>query len=143
MTRRDLLATSAALPAAASVLSGASLSAAAEPGRRIRLAVSTYSYWHFTPRKFPIEKVIEEAAAIGFDGVEILHRQMENESPAYINRLKQLAFRNGLSLPMLSIHQNFVSPDAAVRKENIDHTIRAIGLAAQLGIPAIRINSGR
>ena len=27
----------------------------------IRLAVSTYSYWHFDPVKYPIEKVIEHA----------------------------------------------------------------------------------
>ncbi len=143
MTRRDLLAASTALPAATSLLPGATLPAAARPGRRIRLAVSTYSYWHFKPPKFPIEKVIEEAAAIGFEGVEILHRQMEDESPAYINRLKQAAFRNGLSLPLLSIHQNFVSPDPAERRKHIEHTIRTIGLAAQFGIPAIRLNSGR
>ena len=49
----------------------AAISAAA--GNRIRLAVSTYSYWHFKPEKYPIEKVIEDAARLGFDGVEVLH----------------------------------------------------------------------
>jgi sugar phosphate isomerase/epimerase len=135
MTRRHLLA----LPALAALQAPA----ASAEARRIRLAVSTYSYWHFKPQKYPIEKVIEDAAAIGFEGVEILHRQMEEEAPAYINRIKQAAFRNGLSLPMLSIHQNFVSPDPAARKKDIDHTIRTIGIAAQFGIPAIRLNSGR
>jgi hypothetical protein len=48
---------------------------------KIRIGVSTYSYWHFDKVKYPIEKVIENAAKIGFDGVEILHRQMENETP--------------------------------------------------------------
>lgn len=51
----------------------------------IRLIVSTYSYWHFEPEKYPIEKVIENAARIGFDGVEILHRQMENETVSYLS----------------------------------------------------------
>jgi sugar phosphate isomerase/epimerase len=110
---------------------------------RARIAVSTYSYWHFRQPKYPIEKVIEDAARLGFDGVEILHRQMENESPVYMNDLKQLAFRNGLALPMLSIHQDFVSPDAAERRKHIEHTERCIGLAAQMGIPAVRLNSGR
>ena len=99
----------------------------------IKLAVSTYSYWHFTPEKYPIEKVIENAAAIGFDGVEILHRQMKNETPGYVNDLKRAAFRHGLSFPMLSIHQDFVDPDPAKRQEGIDHTIHCIELAPPAG----------
>ena len=38
--------------------------AGASPAPPIRLAVSTYSYWHFRTEKYPIEKVIEEAAAL-------------------------------------------------------------------------------
>ena len=111
--------------------------------RRIRLAVSTYSYWHFEEQKYPVQKVIEQAAGLGFDGVELLHRQMDDETPAYLNSLKQAAFKHGLSLPMLSIHQDFVSPDAAERQAAVDHTKKCIALAARLGVPAIRLNSGR
>lgn len=110
---------------------------------KIPLAVSTYSYWHFKTEKYPIEKVIEHAAKTGFDGVEILHRQMQDESPAYITKMKRLAFVNGLSLPMLSIHQDFVHPSPEERKKAIDHTNHCIELAVQLGIPCIRLNSGR
>src|SRR5688572_5739626 len=110
---------------------------------RIKLAVSTYSYWHFRTEKYPIEQVIEDAARLGFDGVEILHRQMADESPAYVNKLKQLAFRHGLALPMLSIHQDFISDKAEERQKDVAHTISCIELAARLGIPAIRLNSGR
>jgi sugar phosphate isomerase/epimerase len=78
-----------------------------------RLAVSTYSYWHFKADKYPVEKVIEQAAGLGFEGVEILHVQMNDETPAYLHGLRKAAFRNGLSLPMLSIHQDFVHPDPA------------------------------
>ncbi|WP_339706686.1 sugar phosphate isomerase/epimerase family protein [uncultured Kriegella sp.] len=110
--------------------------------RPIRLIVSTYSYWHFKPKKYPIEKVIENASQIGFDGVEILHRQMENETVPYMNKLKRMAFERGLALPFLSIHQNFVEPDANKRKEHVEHTIKCIKLAVQMGIPAIRMNTG-
>jgi len=110
---------------------------------RIRLAVSTYSYWHFRGEPYPIERVIEDAARIGFDGVEILHRQMREETPAYLNQLKRLAFRNTVDLVMLSIHQNFISPSAEARQKAVEHTRRSIELAAALGIPCIRINSGR
>jgi sugar phosphate isomerase/epimerase len=105
--------------------------------------VSTYSYWHFKPEKYPIEKVIEHAAAVGFEGVEILHRQMADETPAYVNGLKKAAFRNGLGLAMLSIHQDFVHPDPAERQKHVDHTKHCIDLATELGIPCVRLNSGR
>ena len=115
----------------------------AEPRRRIPLAVSSYSYWHFRGEPYPIEGVIDDAAKLGFDGVEILHRQMDNETPAYVNGLKRRAWEQGLDLVMLSIHQDFVSPEAAERKEGVDHTVRCLELAARLGIPSIRLNTGR
>ena len=111
--------------------------------KRIPLSVSTYSYWHFTEEKYPIEKVIDHAAKVGFDGVEILHRQMESESAEYMNGLKRRAWEAGLDLPMLSIHQDFVDPSPAKRAEAIDHTKHCIDLAHQMGIPAIRLNTGR
>jgi sugar phosphate isomerase/epimerase len=142
-TRRDALTLAALGPLSlAAAPARAAAAPAAAPGT-IRFAVSTYSYWHFEPQKFPVQKVIEQAGRLGFEGVEILHRQMDDETPAYVNSLKQLAFRHGLSLPMLSIHQDFVSPDAAERQEAVDHTKKCIALAARLGIPAIRLNSGR
>ncbi|MFN7920864.1 MAG: sugar phosphate isomerase/epimerase family protein [Bryobacteraceae bacterium] len=137
MTRRSALA----LPAAALAPAAAPAAPAGTP--KIRLGVSTYSYWHFRTAKYPIDKVIEDAGRLGFEGVEILHRQMAEEGTAYCNKLKRLAFTLGLDLYMLSIHQNFVSPDPAKRQKDIDHTKRCIDLASQLGIPAIRLNSGR
>jgi sugar phosphate isomerase/epimerase len=87
--------------------------------------------------------VIENAARLGFDGIEILHRQMTDESPAALNRFKRLALVNGLDLIMFTIHQDFVSPDRNERQKAIDHTKHCIDLAYQLGTPAIRLNSGR
>jgi sugar phosphate isomerase/epimerase len=138
MTSRRTLLTA---PALALPLPAAESAPATRP--RNRLGVSTYSYWHLRGEKYPIEKVIENAARLGFEGVEVLHRQMPEESTEYLNKLKRLAFTHGLSLYMLSIHQNFVSPDEKVRQQNIDHTKRCIEIAAQMGIPAIRLNSGR
>lgn len=114
----------------------------ASASQPIRIAVSSYSYWHFEPVKYPIEKVIENAARLGFDGVEILHRQMDNETIPYMNKLKRMAFERGLSLPLLSIHQNFLQPDEAKRKADIEHTFKCINIASQMGIPCVRMNTG-
>ncbi len=147
LSRRDLLKTvgSAAAVGAAVQSVGASpaFPALHETKARIPLAVSSYSYWHFRTTKYPIEKVIDHAAHLGFDGVEILHRQMKDESTGYMNALKRQAFSSGLALAMLSIHQDFVDPDSAKRQEAIDHTKHCLDLAHQMGIPVIRLNSGR
>ncbi|MFQ5738795.1 MAG: sugar phosphate isomerase/epimerase family protein [Acidobacteriota bacterium] len=151
-SRRDWIKKTLSTGALVSAASAAGCSPATRPATpaseasplpRIPLAVSTYSYWHFKPEKFPIEKVIDEAARIGFDGVEILHRQMAEESIPYMNKLKRMAFEAGLDLVMLSIHQDFVDPQPEKRQEAIDHTRHCLDLAHQMGIPAIRLNSGR
>ena len=110
---------------------------------KVKLGISTYSYWHFRDPKVPIEAVIDHASELAVPGVDILHRQMDGENRDYLQKLKRHAFTRGVDLICLSIHQNFVSPDAAVRQKNIDHTIRCIEVAYQLGIPSIRLNSGR
>src|SRR2546421_12880847 len=67
--------------------------------KRPKLAISTYSYWHFRPPKVSIEAVIDKAAALDVGGVDILHRQMEmaEKEPlsaagrAYLRKLKRHA----------------------------------------------------
>jgi sugar phosphate isomerase/epimerase len=111
--------------------------------QRTKLGISTYSYWHFKTEKYPVAKVINHAAELGVEGVDILHRQMENETPAYLQKLKRHAFVNGVDLIALSIHQDFVDPDPDYRTKQIDHTIHCLELAHEMGIPCIRLNSGR
>lgn len=144
LSRRDFL-NSSALAAAAPLLPLADSLATPAPASssRIKLGLSSYSYWHFKTAKVPIETVIDEAARLGVEGVDILHRQMEGEDNAYLQKLKRHAFLNGVDLICLSIHQGFVTPDPAERQKNIDHTIHGIELAYKLGIPSMRLNTGR
>ncbi|MEO6245011.1 MAG: sugar phosphate isomerase/epimerase family protein [Opitutaceae bacterium] len=119
--------------------------------RRTRLAIATYSYWHFRAPKVSVETVIDKAAALGVEGVDILHRQMEiaEKAPldaagrAYLHGLKRRAFTQGLSVCCVSTHQSFVQPDAAELTANIEHTKKCIEIAYELGCPSIRINTGR
>ena len=111
--------------------------------RRPRIGVSTYSFWHFKEHRVEVADCIEKAAEMGFDGVEILHRQMSSESNAYLQDLKRRAFVNGLDLMGFSIHQGFVSPDPAERQKDVEHTLHCIELAYALGIPTLRLNTGR
>src|SRR5690606_10422228 len=91
--------------------------APSEKRRRNRIAVSTYSFWRFREdSKITIARCIDLAAEMGFDGVEILHIQMEEESNTYLQGLKQRAFRQGLDLCGFSTHQGFVTPDKEIRR---------------------------
>jgi len=125
---------------------------APESARHNRIAISTYSFWRFLDdSKVKIEDCIHHSAAMGFDAVEILHRQMDGAAPrdnpdldnAYLQSLKRIAITEGVDLCGLSIHQGFVYPDAEARKRNVDHTIKCINLAYKLGIPTMRLNTGR
>jgi sugar phosphate isomerase/epimerase len=114
------------------------------PPRRNRIAVSSYSFWRFRDdSRLPMTRCIELAAAMGFDGFEILHVQMENEENASLQQLKRTAFINGLDLCGFSTHQGFVTPDADERQQNVQHTIHCLQLAHELGIPTMRVNTGR
>lgn len=115
-----------------------------KPSRRpLSIGVSTYSFWHFRGEKPDLLELIDTAAAMGFDGVEILHQMMPSEENAFCQALKHRAFVNGLCLMGFSIHQGFVSPDPAVRQRNVDHTLKCIELAYRMGIPTLRLNTGR
>lgn len=147
MQRREFIQSSLAL-AGASVATNVFAQGAAtpQPQYRNRIGVSTYSFWQFRRDDFrPIEKCLELAADFGFDGVEILKVQFQEKDPSnsQLQKVKQRAFKLGLDLMGYSTHQSFVKPDAAERQANVDATIKMIEEAYALGIPTIRINTGR
>lgn len=150
MNRRQFLACSTT---ATLGLAGATAATAAEvspaagtapPLRRQRFAVSTYSFWQFKNESLrEIDRCIALAAEMGFDAVEILEVQMQRRDPKFLQSLKRQALLAGLDLCGLSAHQSFLSPDARERKDNIDKTVASIELAYALGIPTVRVNTGR
>jgi len=150
-SRRTFLATAAAGSAAIALPGTPLLAATPDPRPKIKLAVASYSYWHFRTERVPIETVINKAALLGVEGVDVLHRQMdipENEplTPEHrqtLQKLKRHAFRQGIDLVCLSIHQDFVDPDPDYRRRQVEHTHKCIEIAYALGIPCIRLNSGR
>ncbi len=114
------------------------------PRRRNPIAVSSYSFWRYNEAtKLSIEDCIDLASDMGFDGFEILHVQMTDESNGYLQMLKRRAFVRGLALCGFSTHQGFVTPDADERKKEIEHTLHCLQLAHELGIPTMRVNTGR
>lgn len=113
--------------------------------RRNPIGVSSYSFWQFNGPKeqSSMSVCIEKAAAMGFDGIEFLLVQMISEEDSHLMKLKKQAFHAGLDIMGFSTHQGFVYPDPAERQKEIDKTIHQIELAYKLGIPTMRLNTGR
>ena len=154
LPRRDFLKAAALAGAAftyAPAVTGAIPEAKPAAKKRIKLAIATYSYWHFRDPKLSIETVMDKAAELGVEGVDILHRQMDipekepltAEHRASLHRLKRHAFRNGLEICCVSTHQSFVKAKPEELTDNVEHTKKCVEIAYELGCPCIRINTGR
>jgi sugar phosphate isomerase/epimerase len=108
-----------------------------------RIGVSSYSFWGFRRKELrPLGINLDHAARMGFDGLEILQRQLESTDRSTLQKIKRQAFVLGLDLMGYSTHQGFLSPDKEKRQKNIDHTLDCLEQAYQLGIPTMRVNSG-
>jgi len=117
------------------------------PRKTYPIVLSTYSLWRFQNDDLrDIDKCIDLADEFGFDGVELLLYQIEQNdllSHAKLMSYKRRALRLGLPLVGISTHQGFVSPDPEKRQFNIDLTIAQLEIAYKLGIPVMRVNTGR
>ena len=112
--------------------------------RKNKIGVSSYSFWHFDENSKPsMSFCIENAARMGFDGIEFLLVQMSSVDNSHLQKLKKKAFHAGLDIMGLSTHQGFLNPSENYRNENISKTIDQIEIAYKLGIPTMRINTGR
>jgi len=143
MNRRNFLTSTGITAASLSplLLEAGEKAAAAIPSNRI--GVSTYSFWGFRRDELrPISTNLEHSARMGFDGVEILQRQLTSSDRSSLQKIKRHAFTLGLDLMGYSTHQGFLSPDKEKRQKNIDHTLACLEQAYQLGIPSMRVNSG-
>lgn len=110
----------------------------------MRFGVSSYSFWHFRGDPYPVENVLNDVQRMGFDGLEILERQLgEDISKERLHRLRKQALSLGIDIHALSTHQDFVYPSKEDRQKQIDSTIRSLDVAAALGAGCIRLNSGR
>lgn len=143
MNRRHFLASVASASAATLVQTHAETVTPPASARPNRIGISSYSFWGFNREDLrPIDVCLEHAARMGFDGFEILQKQLPSWDSAELMKIKRRAFLLGLDLVGYSTHQGFLSPDPAKRQQNIDHTIACLEQAYQLGIPTMRVNSG-
>jgi sugar phosphate isomerase/epimerase len=142
MKRRHFIRTGAA-----AVITSTAMAEAAEDkpvvSRANPIGVSSYSFWGFKREDLrPIEVCIGHAARMGFDGFEILQRQLASTAREELMKIKRRAILLGIDLMGYSTHQGFLSPDKEKRRMQVSHTTDCLEQAYQLGIPTMRVNSG-
>lgn len=114
----------------------------------MKIGSSTYSFKRFTgttPEEADrtVLSIIEEAPKYGLTGLELLAVQLESTDKKYLGEIKRRAVLNGLDLYALSVHNNFVHPDAEARREEVRKVREWIRVGAHLGAGIIRLFGGR
>lgn len=145
MNRRQFVSYSAgaALGVASPGLAHAEETPTSPARSRNRMAVSSYSFWGFRRDELrDLSRCLDHTAKMGFDGFEILQRQLVSTERSELMKLKRQAIFLGIDLMGFSTHQGFLSPDPETRKAQYDHTVDCLEQAYQLGIPTMRVNSG-
>ncbi len=121
----------------------------------MKLAFSTNAYLNFS-----FAEACERLAGIGYAGVEIM-ADVPHAWPAYMLPAQKDGIREALASNKLGIsnvnafmmhavndyrqkywHPSWVEPDKHYRQVRIDHTMRALSLAAELGAPNITTEPG-
>lgn len=120
---------------------GAATSSGARRGNLI--GVSSYSFWHFSDEVSPMNKCLQLAAEMGFDAFEVLEQQLDRTDSAYLRGLRRDAFKAGISICSMSTHQTFVRVNPEEREANVKKTMHSVDVANEMGIPTLRVNTGR
>jgi sugar phosphate isomerase/epimerase len=121
----------------------------------MQLAFSTNAYL-----KYPFPDAVNRLARIGYTGVEIM-ADVPHAWPAYLLEEQKQAIRDALARNKLAIsninafmmnavndrrqkywHPSWIEPDVNYRHIRIDHTIRALTLARELGAKCITTEPG-
>src|SRR5262245_9878874 len=121
----------------------------------MKLAFSTNAYL-----KFSFAEAVARLAKIGYAGIEIM-ADVPHAWPAYLLDEQKKAIRDNLGANKLAIsninafmmnaindrrqkywHPSWIEPDVNYRAIRVDHTIRALSLAKELGAPNITTEPG-
>src|SRR5208337_2125295 len=121
----------------------------------MQFAFSTNAYL-----KFPFAEAVRRLAAIGYTGIEIM-ADVPHAWPACLPEEQKQGIRQALAEHKLAIsnvnafmmnaisdprqqywHPSWIEPDRHYRRIRIDHTIRSLTLARELGAPCITTEPG-
>lgn len=129
------------------------VSGAPSPVRRVqelkwKLSCNLFSFNQPLMRgAMTLETVMEYCASLGFDAVDLTAYYFpgypELPRPGYLQKIKKLAFLQGLDISGTGIRNDFTLSEARQRQQNLDLVRQWCGAAALLGAPVLRLFSGK
>jgi sugar phosphate isomerase/epimerase len=86
---------------------------------------------------------IKLADELRVDGLEFYNNFADVKDPANWSKIRRAVEDTGMVIPMMCASPDFTIPDAALRKKEVEHEIRAIEMSAALGAKYCRVLSGQ
>ena len=121
----------------------------------MKLAYSANAYLRFS-----IEEAIRRIADLGYAGIELMadvpHAWPEDLTPGRIDVIRKALDDRGLTISNVNAfmmnkindprqpywHPSWIEPDRRCRQLRIDHTLRSLTLAGELGVPHVSTEPG-
>ncbi|UCF36461.1 MAG: sugar phosphate isomerase/epimerase [Acidobacteriota bacterium] len=118
--------------------------AAASGTRNMQLSLAAYSVRRaLTSGKMDLFGFIDWCAELGLEGTELTSYYFEEGFDSnYLRRLRNRAFRNGVTISGTAVRNDFCKPPGPEKDEEIAALIRWIDVASDLFAPHIRIFAG-
>jgi len=86
---------------------------------------------------------INLADGLRVDGLEFYNNFADVKDPANWPKIRKAVEDTGMVIPMMCASPDFTIPDAALRKKEVEHEIKAIEMSAALGAKYCRVLSGQ
>jgi sugar phosphate isomerase/epimerase len=86
---------------------------------------------------------IKLADGLRVDGLEFYNNFADVKDPANWPKIRKAVEDTGMVIPMMCASPDFTIPDAALRKKEVEHEIKAIEMSAALGAKYCRVLSGQ
>jgi sugar phosphate isomerase/epimerase len=86
---------------------------------------------------------IKLADELRVDGLEFYNNFADVKDPANWPKIRRAVEDTGMVIPMMCASPDFTIPDAALRKKEVEHEIKAIEMSAALGAKYCRVLSGQ
>ena len=86
---------------------------------------------------------IKLADGLRIDGLEFYNNFADVKDPANWPKIRKAVEDTGMVIPMMCASPDFTIPDAALRKKEVEHEIKAIEMSAALGAKYCRVLSGQ
>lgn len=140
MNRRELMTGMAALAAA----QGQGQSQSQTAGGRLRAGLVAYSYRkQLAAKTLDYETLIRRVADFGLEGLDTTVYWFPDTSPAYLAKLRHVAYKNAVSLYSVAVRVRLCQPTAELQRAEVEEAKKWVDVAERLGAGHVRVFGGK